>query len=171
MRLYSIYLKLLAIVLTLTLFGCGTHGSLKGYWYDVKKDTLENAVMTVIRNNPNIIRDTNNVNIIIDNSSGVNDTTIDSYYNDGKTYVTIKINVDGGTNEYIFRYYGDEAMWQAASSSQIAICYAYDKDGNGGSEGNGGVSAKLKDKLTKVFEIELIDKIDKELNLRHWDSE
>jgi len=157
--------------LTSCFIGAGTHGSLKGYCYSTTKDKLDSVVNYVIKTNPNIYRDTTNVNFIINKTNGKNDTIIDNYYNDGKSYLTIKIKTDKGQNEYTFRYYGGEEDWKTATTSEIFICYAYDEYGKGGSEGNGGVDKKTLNHLTEVFEKELISNIDKQLNLTHIDTE
>ncbi len=151
--------------------GAGTHGSLKGYRYPTTKQKLDSAVMFVIKNNPNIYRDTNNVNYIIDQTNGKNDTVIDNYYNDGKSYLTIKIKTDKGQNEYTFRYDGGEKDWKTATTAGIFICYAYNELGKGGNESNGGVDSKTLQYLTDVFEKELVHKIDTQLNLTHSETE
>ena len=172
-RLYL--LTFTSIILTTILSGCfigaGTHGSLKGYQYATTKEKLDSAVMFVIKSNPKIYRDTNNVNYIIDKTNGKNDTIIDNYYNDGIIYLTIKIKTDKGQNEYTFRYYGGEEDWKTAATSEIFICYAYDELGKGGSEGNGGVDSNTLDHLIEVFERELVSNIDKQLNLTHIETE
>ena len=161
----------ISTLLSSCFIGAGTHGSLKGYKYPTTKDKLDSAVMLVIKNNPNIYRDTNNVNYIIDQTNGKNDTIIDNYYNDGINYLTIKIKTEKGQNEYTFRYYGGEEDWKTAATSEIFICYAYDEFGKGGSEGNGGVDSKTLKHLTEVFERELVSNIDKQLNLTHIETE
>lgn len=166
---------IIAISLTSCFIGAGTHGSIKNYNYATTKDKLENAVNTVIKNNPNIHCDTTINKISIkDINSGKSDTIIDNYYNDGKTYVTIKIKVADLENEYTFRYYGDEEYWKTSLTSGIFICYAYDKNGQGGSEGTGGVEWYkwgLRKKLTDLFEKEFVTKIDNELKIAHTETE
>lgn len=153
----------------------GTHGSLKAYNYETSKDKLENAVKSVIENSPNIYPDTmKNYMIDVTDGNGKHDTIDNNYYNEGKTYVTITIKVGDIKNEYIFRYYGSEEEWKTSSRSGISICYAYDKDGQGGSEGTGGLEwnkAELKKNLTNLFETEFINKIDKELKIGHTVTE
>jgi hypothetical protein len=85
--------------------------------------------------------------------------------------VTIKITSGQIVNEYIFRYYGPDEDWKTSAISEIFICYAHDKNGNGGSEGNRGVSKKMAKEFTDVFEKEFVDKVDKQLNLTHIDME
>ncbi len=172
-RQISLYLLtfLFTTILTGCFIGAGTHGSLKGYQYATTKEKLDSAVMFVIKNNPNIYRDPTNSNYIIDQTNGKNDTIVDNYYNDGKSYVTIKIKTDKGQTEYTFRYYGGEEDWKIATTSEIFICYAYDELRKGGSEGNGGVDRKTLKHLTEVFERELVKNIDKRLNLAHIETE
>lgn len=162
------------IIFIFFVVGCGTHGSIKEYRYPITNEYLANAVMRVIRNSPNIYRDTTqdrswdstvrSVSKDSDNSN-VDYTTNKNYYNDGKHYVTITIKEGQIKNEYTFRYYGDEADWRNSTSSAIFICYAHDKDGKGGSEGNGGVSDKMAKEFTAFFEKEFVDKLNAELHL------
>ena len=169
------YLIFALTFLLVRCLGAGTHGSIKGYQYSINKDSLQKAIMTVIKNNPNIYRNTSFDSLgsspALDHSEGGDYSAGDNYYNDIKHYVTIKITSGQNVNEYVFRYYGADENWKTSSTSEIFICYAHDKDGNGGSEGNGGVSRKMAKELTAIFEKEFVDKIDKELNLTHIDTE
>src|SRR5690606_7917088 len=165
----------ISTILTTILSGCfigaGTHGSLKGYQYSITKDKLDTAVMFVIKNNPNIYRDTIGNKIFANVGNGKQDTIIDNSYNDGHEYVTIKIKTNKGQCEYTFRYYGGEEYWKTAKTSEIFICYAYDESNKGGSEGNGGVDSEILKHLTDVFEKELVSNVDKKLNMKHSDTE
>jgi hypothetical protein len=171
-------LTYLVFALTLLLTGCmtaGTHGSIKGYRYSVNKDSLQKAIMKVIKNNLNIYRDTSLDSLgsspLLDHNDGGDYSAGENYYNDIKHYVTIKITSGQKINEYTFRYYGPDEEWKTAPSAKIFICYAHDKDGNGGSEGNGGVSNKMAKEFTEVFEKEFIDKVDNELGMSHLDTD
>jgi hypothetical protein len=168
----------LIFILIFLLAGCigaGTHGSIKGYQYPTRKDSLQKAIMTVIQNNPNIYRDTSLDSLgsspALDHSDAGDYSAGDNFYNDIKHYVTIKITSGQNVNEYVFRYYGPDENWKSSLTSKIFICYAHDKNGNGGSEGNGEVSEKMAKQFTDIFEKEFIDKVDKELNLIHTDTE
>ncbi len=165
-------------ILTFSLVGCisaGTHGSIKGYQYSISKDILQKAIMTVIQNNSNIYRDTTLDSLgsspLLDHIDGKDYSAGDNFYNDIKHYVTIKITSGQNVNEYIFRYYGADEDWKTSPTSEIFICYAHDKNGNGGSEGNGGVSKTMAKYFTDVFEKEFVDKVDKQLKLTHSDTE
>jgi len=165
------YLSFILIFLLPDCIGAGTHGSIKGYKYITNKDSLQKAIMTVIQDNPNIYRDTSLDSLgsspALD-SVGTGDYSAgENFYNDIKHYVTIKITSGQNVNEYVFRYYGPDENWKTSPTSEIFICYAKDKNGNGGSEGNGGVSKKMAKEFTDVFEKEFVDKIDKQLNLTH----
>lgn len=152
-------------------FSSGTHGSIKAYKYQVSKRVLEKAVEKVIMESPNIQIDSTK-NYIIDKTNGKNDTIINNHYNDGKRYITVKIDIESESNEYIFLYSGSELEWDTAKDSYINIAYAYDKNKNGGSEGNGGIAwykPILKKRLIAAFEKEFIIKIDNELGLYHID--
>jgi len=154
--------------------GAGTHGSIKSYSYSCRKDVLQEAIMKVIETNPSIHRDTSldylGSSPLLDSTGCYNCPAGENYYNDIKHYVTIKITSGQEINEYIFRYYGPDEYWDTASTSKIFICYAYDKNGNGGSEGNGGINwrtGRLKRRLTSVFETELVKKVDEVLKISH----
>ena len=159
-----------SIYLTSCIIGAGTHGSLKGYKYSTTKDKLDSAVMYVIKHNPNIYRDTIGKSYLANVGNGKQDTIVDNSYNDGKEYLTIKIKTEKGQNEYTFRYYGGEEDWKTATISEIFICYAWDEFSKGGSEGYGGVDSKTLDYLTKIFEKELVNEVDKKLNLTHVET-
>jgi hypothetical protein len=168
----------LVFIMTFLLAGCigaGTHGSIKGYKYFTTKDNLQKAIMTVIQDNPNIYRDTSLDSLgsspALDHSDGGDYSAGENFYNDIKHYVTIKITSGQNVNEYIFRYYGSDESWETLQVAEIFICYAHDKDGNGGSEGNGGVSNKMAKEFTGIFEKEFVNKVDKELNQTHFDTE
>jgi hypothetical protein len=122
---------LLTISFTSCFYSTGTHGSIKYYNYATTKDKLENAVIKVIKSNHNIYPDTIK-NYMIDVTNGKHDTIHNDYYNDSKTYKTMKIKVVDEENEYTFRYYGGEEDWKTSKTSGIFICYAYDKNGQGG---------------------------------------
>jgi hypothetical protein len=144
----------LSIMLESCMLSAGTHGSIKAYQYPFSKFTLDSAVQNVIALNPNIQRDTTK-----------------DYYNDGHNYVTINIKQPDMIYEYTFRYYGDSTDWNTSpGSSELFICYAWDQNGNGGSEGNGGVTWYhwiLKRRLLKPFETEFISKLDSILKVKH----
>jgi hypothetical protein len=136
----------------------GTHGSVKGYRYSTSKYILDSAVKKVLKSNLNIIQDT-----VID------------YYNDGNNYVMIYVKQREIKYRYIFRYYGDSTDWKRSPDlSEIFICYAFDEDGNGGSEGGGELAWyhwKLKKRLIKPFETEFIFRLDSTLHLQHIDAD
>lgn len=173
-------LCLIALIMLLTscLIGAGTHGSIKGYRYPCRKDALQKAILAVIKSNPNIIRDTTLDHLgsspLLDSPDCYNCAAGENFYNDIKHYVTIRIKSGQGVNEYIFRYYGSDEEWKTLATSKIFICYAYDQNGNGGSEGNGGLDGrkkKLKKRLTDVFEKELVEKVDSSLNTIHMNED
>ena len=158
--------------------GAGTHGSIKSYSYPCSKDTLQRAIMSVIEHNPNIYRDRSldylGSSPLLDSIGCVNCPAGDNYYNDIEHYVTVRITSGQEINDYTFRYYGADESWAASGTSKIFICYANDRNGKGGSEGNGGISrqtASLKKRLTEVFESELISKVDSQLQLTHLESD
>ena len=142
--------------LLISCIGGGTHGYLKRYRYSVSKYVLEKAVKKIILESATIYQD-----------------TIKGYYNNDTNYISINIIEKELQNTYILHYYGGKDYWNTSKTSAISIVYAYDKKRNGGSSGNGGIrwyDFKLKKFLTKTFENELINKIDKELHITHSDE-
>src|SRR5688572_9857441 len=124
MRIQFCYLA----CLIMPAFGCltaGTHGSIQEYQYPVSKYVLEKAVMKVIDSNDSIQRDT---------VKAWNDSSKNDYYNDGTNYITMTISKGEIANKYTFRYYGAKVYWDTSTTSEIFIAYAFDKEGNGGSE-------------------------------------
>lgn len=146
-------------------FTAGTHGIIKSYQYPVAKHTLQNAVQKVIDRNGNILRD---------KLKAYNDSTKMDYYNDGDNYITITIIKNQLQNRYTFKYGGDKEYWDTSKFSNIFICYAFDKDGKGGSEGNGGFpwyKFGLKKKLVELFEKEFVNKVDTVLGQKYIDTD
>lgn len=150
------------------LYSCltaGTHGSIKAYEFRVTKNILQNAVEKIIAESPNIHRDTSK-NYMIDMTDGKSDTIINNHYNDGQVYLTIQIEGSvSGLKEYTFQYVGNDKDWDTSMNSSLSIAYAYDENGKGGSNEDGGFSSKplLRKSLTSFFEKNFIDRIKKEL--------
>jgi hypothetical protein len=141
------------VSLILGCMGGGTHGSIECYQFNVPKRDLEKAVRQVISSSEVIKQD-----------------SIKEYYNDDTTYVTIKVYEENEINDYIFRFGGDSKYWNTSKMSSIFIAYAHNKEGQGGSSGNGGVlwnNVKLRKELTGVFERNFIVKVDKLLKTKH----
>ncbi|MCL2327304.1 MAG: fibrobacter succinogenes major paralogous domain-containing protein [Bacteroidetes bacterium] len=156
------YFFVLVVLLGMTgcIISAGTHGSLKGYDYEISKYELEKIIHYVIDENPKIHRGDS-----IEYSDFHHDSVL-NYYNDRINYITIGIETDKGKNSYTFRYYGDTVYWNNSKTSRIFICYAYDEFGNGGSEGNGGFRFKEKtlEYVLEIFEKELVNKVNEKLN-------
>lgn len=148
------------MLLPFMMAGCltgGTHESIKYYEYNVPKPILEKVVKQIIAGSGTIKQD-----------------TAYDYYNNDTTYVSVSIKYDDVDNNYIFQYGGDKEYWDTSKTSSISIAYAYNKDGEGGSEGNGGVkwyNYKLKRQLTEPLEKELIVKIDSALGIKHVEGD
>ena len=153
------YLKVIAGILIILFishffrFGPGTHGKIKGYQYTVTKFELEKAIDTVLKNSETVSRQAH----------------IHEHLNDGINYVSIDVYKDGHSYEYVISYYGDSTYWKNSPNSEVAVVYAWDWKGNGGSEGNGNFTYRwwLKRKLTSIFESEFIEKVDKQLGKVH----
>ena len=165
------FINIIGLILTIGFTGCltgGTHGSIKSYEYSTDKYTLQNVINKVISNSNNVKRVTTN-NYIIDKTNNRNDTINNNHYNDGDRYLSISIIDENGPTDYTFQYSGDENSWKTSKTSFLSLVYAFDKDNNGGSESNGNISGKLKTRLLKTFEKELISKVDIELGQQHRD--
>jgi hypothetical protein len=147
--------KLYISILIVTMFisSCltgGTHGSLKSYSFPLKKRDLQENVISIINENHNI------------NIAPITDTFTSGYYNDGSRYITINVIEAKDTCEYTFQFSGDEKYWDTSNVSHISIAYMFDQNGNGGSETNNTFhwySPRLKNRLLKVFENNIIDPI------------
>jgi hypothetical protein len=165
-----IILVLLRFISFISSFGAGTHGSLMAYAYPVTKLELEKAVDSVLKYCDNVRRDSKDHFITELNAKGDSINRLDdNYYNDGTNYVTIFINKDGGNNEYTFRYYGDSTLWDTSKTTGLFIAYAYDENRNGGSDGHGDFKFRwgLKKRLTRIFEENFMEKVDKQLGKNH----
>jgi len=175
-RFVIIVLICCGAILTGCFISAGTHGSIKGYQYATKKENLQRAVMAVIKSNSNIYRDTSLDHLgsspLLSNQGASGDQSAgDNYYNDIKNYVTIKITSGRDTNEYTFRYYGDDEDWKTSPNSELFICYAFDKDRKGGSEGDGKVTKEMAKQFTDVLEKEFIKKINEKLSLQYTEGD
>jgi len=173
MKALKIVFSVLGLVFTVVLglifflgymFSAGTHGSIKGYEYAVSKENLEDAIKKVILENNSLYRSLQDTLDLNPNKE---------YYNNG-AYIRLYI-IAPDTFSYIFRFAGDEENWKNnLKRSEIFICYAYDHDGNGGSEGGGGVEWYrwgVKKKLIKTFEDNFVSKLDEQLAIKHLDRE
>jgi hypothetical protein len=166
------------LVLASSIIGCGSAEAIKGYRYPTTKDNLEKAVRKVIKNNPNIYLDSTTTKRILDSINLENRnkwTAADSanYYDHHNAYVRIKIKVGETENDYLFMYLGDKHYWESSTSSGILLSEVRDKYGKGLSQGhneNGQFKSKMAKEFTTLFETELVNKIDKELNLKHIDD-
>ena len=118
--------KYIIFFLAVSMAGCGTHGSLKGYQYSIRKDSLQKAIMTVIKNTPAIYRDTSLDHLgsspLLDHGATGDYSAGENFYNDIKHYVTITVSSGQEKNEYTFRYYGADEDWNTAHTSEIFIC-------------------------------------------------
>lgn len=146
----AFYLVCLPIILNSCL-SAGTHGSIGYYQYNVSKQILESAVRSVIKENSIVKQD-----------------TIKGYYNNDTTYITIYIIHANISNEYTFRYGGNNEYWDTSKVSSISIAYAYNKERIGGSLGNGGIKLSdysLMKELIEPFEQIFIFKVNRKLGL------
>ena len=158
-------------ILPFFFIGCDSEEAIKSYGYPITKVKLEKAVMSAIQNNPHIYLYTGDIVVKqlplspIDTSTGIIHTS--QYRGE---IIWIKIKVGDIENDYTFRYRGDSSDWKNSSTSQIFIMSAHNSFGHyleQGQNEHGEFSSKLANDLTSVFETELVDKIDKELNLKH----
>lgn len=155
-KINNLFFLLLLVKLS-SCYMAGGHGSIKRYTYPFSKNILQNNINEIIVKQPNIL--------IVP----ITDSFNSLYYNDGESYVTIQIKSMGELYEYTYRYTGDKEYWDSARSSEISIVYAYDKYGNGGSEGDGKLpwyKFRLRSKLINVFESQFTNKIESVLKQR-----
>lgn len=171
--------KNLILFLLLVLSGCDMisagHGSLNGYYFETTKQKLENAVMKVIAENKDIYREVPTSQEYKDIYKEITkernketphiqvDTNYVDYYNDGKNYVTIKLRDEA--YKFTFRYYGDLDEWKTSPHSEFFIVYAYENGNGGGYKDR--LDAELLKRLNKVFELEFVDKVAKELGIKY----
>lgn len=128
-------------------------------------DTTQPKV--IVRRNPDNPNDTSTVIINLSDFHGRDSASIAA---SEKAVIRIKIKAGEIENDYTFRYLGDEQFWKISKSSEIFIQKAVDKYGNSifqGENENGEFKTKMAKDFTSLFEIEVISKIDKELNLKH----
>ncbi len=144
----------------------GTHGSIKSYGYAVSKESLEKAINEVINED--------RLTLFRPPLDTLGSNSINDNYHNKDGYITLHIS-SPKKYEYIFRFYGGEEEWKNSPNySQIFICYAWDDENKGGSEGVGGLEwyrFGLKDKLIEYFEENFIAKIDKKLQMGHSEEE
>jgi len=183
-QITSAHFLWLLLILSSAIVGCGSSESIKSYRYQIPKDELEKAVFKVINNNPHINLDTMERKVLVRRHPNDNsDTTtmminVEDYtgkekadllhYYSSMTKIKIK---DGQTeNTYVFKYGGDAQNWKTSTSSTIFISEAHDNNGNSLSQGHndqGQFKSKAAKAFTDLFETELVNKLDKELNLQH----
>ena len=175
-------------VLVSVFMGCGSAEAIKSYRYSTKKVNLQNAVTKVLKENPNIYVDMSEPKIKVRRhpENPYSDTTtkminasdyhdvhgVDSidFFESLKAAIKIKIKVGEIENDYVFRYQGDRYYWEKSTTSAIFISYAQDKFGNELEQGHnekGQFNSKLAKEFTDLFEKEVINKIDRQLNLKH----
>lgn len=133
--------------------GCisgGTHGYIRAYSYPVSKYDLEKVVWRIFEI----------------------DTTIKrgeflTYYNDGKTYITLSV-FSGEEYEYRIRFNGDSTVWATSANASISICYAWEGI-VGGSAGDNGFKGKpeVEKRVITVFEKTIVRKVDSILGIKH----
>jgi hypothetical protein len=166
------------------LASCGDADAIKRYTYQTTKDNLEKAVTRVIESNPHILLDTSPAKVTVRRNPGnINDTStvtinlsefhnkdsaaVAAYY---KGQLKMRIKVGQIENYFTVRYLGDEQYWSSSSTSAIFISEVSDGFGNSLSQGhneNGQFKNKMAKEFTKIFEREVVDKVDKELRLKH----
>jgi hypothetical protein len=172
-------IKSLILVFVLFFISCDNiaagSGSLVSYSFQFPKEKLGAAVMKVIDENRNIHREPEASQEYKDiykevikernkeNKDPQEDPNYVDYYNDGKTYLTIKMVKQDC--EFTFRYLGNENDWKTSPTSELIIVYAYGKYRRGGGFYDKLDPAFIK-QLTDVFELEFINRIEKELGTK-----
>ena len=136
----------------------GGHKAIKAYQYPVTKYELEKAVDSVLRNNPNVKRDTvDNYYTYVD-SNKQEHRVHDNYYNDGIGYLTVNISRSDLAIQYVIRYYADSAYWSTSKISELFIAYANDQTPN-----NRDIKRLPTKVITRLFEDEFLEKVNKQL--------
>ena len=140
----------------MSLLAPGGAGNIKRYQYPVPKSALQKAVEQAITSSNDIRRDTLKEDISI---------------NDGAYYRTIEIYKNGIEYRYTLGYPGSETEWETSETSEVCLIYAY-ANNEGGSEGHGNFDGKkkLKKELIKLFENEVVTKVDSVLGKTHIDD-
>jgi hypothetical protein len=177
-------IKCFILVIVFYIFGCDQisagSGSLVTYSFATSKQRLEAAVLKVIAENNNIYREPETSQeykdmykeVIKERNRKNRDLQVDTnyvdYYNDGKTYLTIKLK--DYDYEFTFRYYGDEKEWKSSPRSEFFIVYAFNKYRKGGGY-NDNLDPSFIKELTNVFEQQFANKVESELGVRYIRSE
>lgn len=156
------------LVLTVFVSGCmmltNGHGLIKGYRYNVKKHILEQAMLSVVKQDTSMYFDTVKRYIAIQTGNKI-DTVLDNYYNDNINYYTLVMRNASEEDRYIFRFYGNKEYWDSSATSEIFICY--EQDGRDLYKEGSGKGSDKEEKLTSFFKNKVIDKIDKVLKINH----
>jgi hypothetical protein len=170
-----VLVMLYILILTSLFVGCGSAEAIKVYKYPTTKKNLERAVMKVIKSNPNIYLDSTTQSKLdsgmLKQRSKWTPTDSAYYYDNLNAYVRIKIKVEGRDDDYVFRFTGDRHNWESSTNSEIFISEVHDQNGNILSQGhneNGEFKSKMAKQFTSFFEPEFINKLDRELNLKHY---
>lgn len=148
----------------------GTHGSIGKYCYPVKHEALRYSIDRIIEDDNDVIenRDTTKRYINVLRDDGISDSILHQHPN-SHAYVDIRIIHDINLFTYRIHYIGSQKDWDTSQTSCLSIAYAFDSDGRGGSEGDGGVnkSSTLKKQLKDLFEHEVIARVDSALGVDH----
>jgi hypothetical protein len=178
------HINLLFFSFMLSFTSCGDATAVKVYNYKTTKENLEKAVTKVVEGNPNIVLDTTRATVIVRrNPNDKNDTsTITINLSDfhGKDSAQVaafykgqfKVSIKSGNSMSYFtlRYIGDEQSWKSSTTSAIFISEATDGLSNKISQGhneNGQFKSKPAQELAKMFERNVVDNVDKELQINH----
>jgi hypothetical protein len=144
----------------------GTHGSISEYCYAVRQSDLRLAVDKTIELNSAVLqRGDTTRSVLIYLQDGRADTVLSNHPN-SLAYTDVRIVHENSVYEYRVQYVGTELSWDTSKTSCLSLAYAFDEEGRGGSNGDGGISWStplLKQKLLAVFEKEFIQKIDSAL--------
>jgi len=155
----SIRAILVIIIFVLASFftGCGSAEAIEQYSYSTSKPNLEKAVNNVLKSNsnPNVIWDT------------IRPSRYDSTLWPGFNWITIKEKEI--EYNYGFDYLGGKNEWATSSSSTICIDLLWNNKGLYLKQGEnvGDFSSHEAKAAKSLFEKEFVNKLDKELNLKH----
>jgi hypothetical protein len=157
-------IRLIFVLILVSAFGscftAGTHGSIKQYSFMGSSSIVKEAVKEVILNNKSIYIDSSQ-NIIVNIDNSVMDTR--NLYSDGMNYLTI--NICNKNKNEIYKYvihYAESQNQDSLNDGSFSLVYAFDNNGEGGSENSGLAWYKfsLRKKLIELFENEFVNKVD-----------
>ena len=154
-------MKLVLVALVLIfLCGClsaGTHGSIKTYDFCASNQDVRKAVYQIFQEDSTVYRR---------QVMKPTDSTVLDQYNDGVKYIYFYISQAKDAFQYIVRFAREKEPEDSAKHTTLFIAYCYNRNGEGGSEGNGGfdqLDKSTQNKLIGLFESRIVYKIQRKI--------